>query len=112
MEERSVGGGRGLLAAGTDRFQPASHTGETPPRIRALNAAMGDLRAVYPKSWALLDLLYYEEVPVEEIVETSGGVVTRDHIRKDKFRALQRLKKLLDNYPDFQDEDIPEGEGS
>ncbi len=101
-----------MLRTAADRFQQEADAGEISPRIRALNAAMDDLHAVYPKSWALLDLLYYEEVPVEEIVEASGSVVTRDHIRKDKFRALQRLKKLLDNYPDFQDEDIPEGEGS
>lgn len=100
-----------MLLTSADSVKQKTQTGEIPPRVSAVNQAMEDLHAKYPKSWALIDLLFFEEVSVDEIVEASDGRITKDHIRKDKHRALRRLKTILDNYPDSHDEDNLEGDG-
>lgn len=79
-------------------------------KTRALIMAMDELSLKYPKSWLLLNLLFFEEVTAAEIAEASGGRVNMDQIRKDKHRALGRLRNILNNYPDFQDQETPKGD--
>lgn len=74
-----------------------------PPKIKALLSGMEELRKKYRRSWLLLYLLYFESVPIDEIVEKSGGRISKEQIRKDKSRALSRLKAILTDYPEFAD---------
>ncbi|MCL5290910.1 MAG: hypothetical protein M1548_00040 [Actinobacteria bacterium] len=75
---------------------------EVPVRVRALLMAMEELRRRYRRSWLLLHLLYFESVEPDEIVERSGGRITKEQLRKDKSRALSRLRKILEAFPEFE----------
>ncbi len=90
-----------LLMVETEPIRRLLLGSDVPPRIRALLSGMEELRKKYRRSWLLLYLIYFESIPTDEIVEKSGGRISREQIRKDKSRALARLKAILMGYPEF-----------
>lgn len=87
-------------------------SGEMSSRGRALVLAMEEMRVSYRKSWLLLYLLFFKGVSPDEIVNASRGQVTKAQVRKDKSRALARLRAILGKYSEFSDQPAREGEDS
>jgi RNA polymerase sigma factor (sigma-70 family) len=73
--------------------------GEPSPEVAALKEGLAELRE---RDRAILELHFQVRMTDEDVAKRLG-IENVDNVRKYRWRALQRLRKILERYPVFQD---------